>query len=534
LSGRLGKSKGSTITGSVSVNGLPRDYETFKKRTAYVEQDDAIFAELTVREQITGAALLRLPSGMPKDRKLLRVDRVIDELGLAKCADSRVGGELVKGISGGERKRVAIGSELVTDSPLLFLDEPTSGLDSFNSVNVMSSLRKLASNGRTIVCTIHQPRSSIFALFDKILLLSEGRAVYFGDAQDALPYFRSLQFPSPEGFNPADFFLDLISVDPRTPELELDTKARVDFLANNYKAVAQPIDVSPPRDAPADAAAKGKAKEFETGWFNEFHILATRSLKIAVRAQTANAVRTGQTVFFAVLLSALWFNNGRGDDFKSRNSLIGLLSFILINQCFGSVFAVIFDYPLEREIVTRERASSSYRTSAYFVSKTFTELPRSLFFSLISTVIMYFAVGFKPEFFAFVKFYLIILLVAAFGDSLAVFISILTGDAEISAALAPLFVITAVLFGGIFSGGSTIPDWIEWIKWLSFVFYGLGAFGKNEFPGEPFGERIISGGNFNDLSYWENTAALFGLVMFLKVVGYLTLHYLRGPKFLKF
>jgi ABC-type multidrug transport system ATPase subunit len=123
LAGRLTESKGAKISGSVSVNGLPRNFHTFKKQTAYVEQDDAIFAELTVREQITYAALLRLPAKMPKERKILRVEKVIEELGLAKCAETRVGNELVKGISGGERKRTAIGSELVTDSPLLFLDE---------------------------------------------------------------------------------------------------------------------------------------------------------------------------------------------------------------------------------------------------------------------------------------------------------------------------------------------------------------------------------------------------------------------------
>jgi hypothetical protein len=86
----------------------------------------------------------------------------------------------------------------------------------------------------------------------------------------------------------------------------------------------------------------------------------------------------------------------------------------------------------------------------------------------------------------------------------------------------------------IFSAGSTIPNWIEWVKWISFVFYGLGAFGKNEFPGEPFGKKILGGGQINSLSYWENVAALFGIVMFVKMLGYFSLQYLRAPKFLRF
>jgi energy-coupling factor transporter ATP-binding protein EcfA2/ABC-type multidrug transport system permease subunit len=382
---------------------------------------------------------------------MLRVAKVIDELGLSKCADSRIGNELVKGISGGERKRVSIGSELVTDSPLLFLDEPTSGLDSFNSVNVMSSLRKLASNGRTIVCTIHQPRSSIFNLFDKLLLLSEGRTVFFGDAQDAVPYFQSLQYPTPDGYNPADFFLDLISVDPRNSDLELDSKARVDYLADKHRADTKPVEPATAREARdvESSSSKRKVKEFETGWLNEFRILATRSLRIAARGKTTNTVRLFQALFFAAVLSMLWANNGRHDDnFASRNSLVGLLSFLLINQAFTGLFAVVFDYPLEREIVTRERASSSYRTSSYFISKTFTELPRSLLFALISSIITYFAVGFKNTAGAFFKFFIVYVLVGAFGESLGLYISILTGSAEVSVSLAPVIIIISVLFGG--------------------------------------------------------------------------------------
>lgn len=127
LAGRMTSSKGARATGEVYVNGEARDYSKFKKLSAYVLQDDDMFAELTVQEQITYAALLRLPSDMPKDKKLLRVQRVIQELGLAKVKNTMIGNQIVRGVSGGERKRVNIGTELVTDPSLLFLDEPTTG-----------------------------------------------------------------------------------------------------------------------------------------------------------------------------------------------------------------------------------------------------------------------------------------------------------------------------------------------------------------------------------------------------------------------
>lgn len=127
LAGRMTSSKGAYAKGEVLVNGEPRDYAVFKKISAYVLQDDDMFGELTVEEQLTYAALLRLPADMPRKKKIARVQRVIQELGLGKVKNTLIGNQLVRGISGGERKRVNIATELVTDPSLLFLDEPTTG-----------------------------------------------------------------------------------------------------------------------------------------------------------------------------------------------------------------------------------------------------------------------------------------------------------------------------------------------------------------------------------------------------------------------
>lgn len=137
-------------------------------------------------------------------------------------------------MSGGERKRVNIACELVTDPSLIFLDEPTSGLDSFNAQNVMSTLLNLAKNDRTVVATIHQPRSSIYQMFDKLMLLSEGQTMYFGQASEAVTYFGSLGYSCPSVFNPADYFVDLVSLDQRTPERREKTEKRISALADAF------------------------------------------------------------------------------------------------------------------------------------------------------------------------------------------------------------------------------------------------------------------------------------------------------------
>lgn len=447
LAGRITTNKGARATGSVLVNGQPRDYASFRSQSAYVLQDDDMFAQLTVREQVRYAASLRLPSSMSVRKKTERVDRIIQELGLAKVSDSRIGDSLLRGISGGERKRVSIATELVTDPSLLFLDEPTTGLDSFNALNDMQSLRKLASNGRTIVCTIHQPRSAIFALFDQLLVLSEGRTMYQGPASEAVPYFSSLGFNAPEQFNPADFFIDLLSVDPRSSEKESVTKLRIHYVGDKYDAALAPdhIKAEDPEAASDLKKLPYTSKQFQNSWLKELVILSDRSVKLVLRSNIANLILFFQTLVFSVILGLLWFGNGRKTDIKSQRSLSGILFFIAINQSFGAAFGVIFQFPLERSIVTRERASNMYRTSSYFLSKTVTDMAKTFTFNMMFALIVYWMVGLRADVLVFFQFVLVLFTLSTFSESVALAISVLTGDPQASSSLVPVVVILCVL-----------------------------------------------------------------------------------------
>lgn len=124
----------------------------------------------------------------------MKVNDIISELKLTKCQNTYIGGALIKGVSGGERKRTSIGVELITDPSLIFLDEPTTGLDSYTATQVMSILKNLANSGRTIIQTIHQPNSDIYAMFDKLMLLAQGRVLFYNDAALAVDYFANLSF----------------------------------------------------------------------------------------------------------------------------------------------------------------------------------------------------------------------------------------------------------------------------------------------------------------------------------------------------
>eukprot|EP00808_Paulinella_micropora_P014425 g75589.t1 len=223
LSGRMtSENQGKAIvTGDIELNGH-RQTKKDKKSLGFVFQNDVLLSNITVRDTITFAARLRL---RPRKRSFIQemVTEVAVKLGIEKILDRKVG----YGLSGGEKKRLAIAVELISSPKVLYCDEPTSGLDSTTALNLISNLKQLCSLSvaeersgtklpMTVIASIHQPRETIFAKFDKLLLLSKGQVVYFGRADRAISYFNNIGQQLPPFTNPADFFLDAIMCSERS------------------------------------------------------------------------------------------------------------------------------------------------------------------------------------------------------------------------------------------------------------------------------------------------------------------------------
>ncbi|CAA3012922.1 ABC transporter G family member 25 [Olea europaea subsp. europaea] len=211
LAGRL--HHGHDLTGSILANNKKLTKST-RRRIGFVTQDDVLYPHLTVRETLIFCSLLRLPASLTRNEKISTADSVIRELGLAKCKDTIIGNSFIRGISGGERKRVSIAHEMLINPSLLILDEPTSGLDSTAAFRLMTTLGSLAEKGKTIVTSVHQPSSRVYQSFDSVVVLSEGRCIYFGKGNEAMNYFESVGFCPSFPMNPADFLLDLANGTP--------------------------------------------------------------------------------------------------------------------------------------------------------------------------------------------------------------------------------------------------------------------------------------------------------------------------------
>lgn len=207
LSGRITAHRGVTLSADIKVNGEPA--KNMQRIAGYVLQDDIMLPSLTPREHITFAAKMQLPTDISAQDRETKIAATLRALRLEGCADTQVGEPGVKrGVSGGERKRTSIGIELVSDPKILFLDEPTTGLDSDTAASLMETLQSLAHEaGRTVACTIHQPSSEIFRMFDDIILLASGKLAYYGPANRVVEHFASLGRHCPPATNPCDFLL---------------------------------------------------------------------------------------------------------------------------------------------------------------------------------------------------------------------------------------------------------------------------------------------------------------------------------------
>ena len=258
LAGQLPYSPALSLEGHIAANGSP--IPSYEYKTGFVAQEDLFFSQLTVRETLNMAAELRAKASTTSEGRAVLVESVIRRLGLSKCADTVIGDAKTRGLSGGEKKRLSIACEMIGRPQMIMADEPTSGLDAFGAQQVVRVLKDLASDGNTVILSIHQPRSSIFEMIDDICLLSEGRVIYCGTREGVLPYFEELGHKCPSHFNPAEFLADLVAVDHTSEETERESMARIDKLAATYRA-SNPASATPRADALQDGARQSKAKE---------------------------------------------------------------------------------------------------------------------------------------------------------------------------------------------------------------------------------------------------------------------------------
>jgi ATP-binding cassette subfamily G (WHITE) protein 2 len=510
------------------LNGRPLEKNLVKEYTAYVMQDDLFFGNLTVREVLTFAAALRLPKSTSESERIQKVDETITKLGLKKCADIRVGSHGKKGISGGERKRLSVGVELLSDPRLLFLDEPTSGLDSSTACSIINVLKN-STDKCTIICTIHQPSTKIFELFDVLMILAAGNVVYYGPAQEAVDYYAMQNFPCPPLSNPADHFLDVISADPSDPEQIQQAVENAKKLIEAY-STKNGTDVEftePKTDDPPHTPAK-------PGRFVQFAHLYRRAARNYYRNYPFIMTQLIQNIFLGVMIGLVFLDLPLDQTGISRR--FSSAFFVSINQGVFAVYAVITAFPAERDIILRERASGTYKTLPYFLAKSLAEIPMQILFPTLFTAIVYPMMGYRDSFYSFAHFWILVELGNMCAISLGFAISAASPTVGLATVITPLIMELGRLFGGFFSQPVKLPGGLIWIQYLSFITYVFTGVAKNEIEPLRFfcteaqlvggncptttGEAAITKFNLMDIDIYQCELVLLGMILAFRIVAY--------------
>ncbi|KAM6959775.1 broad substrate specificity ATP-binding cassette transporter ABCG2-like [Tautogolabrus adspersus] len=550
----------SGLSGEVLIDGAPQP-PNFKCLSGYVVQDDVVMGTLTVRENFSFSAALRLPESVSQQEKEKKVNRLIQVLGLSRVADSKVGTQLIRGISGGERKRTNIGMELIIDPSVLFLDEPTTGLDASTANSVLLLLKRMANNGRTIILSIHQPRYSIYRLFDSLTLLVNGKQVYHAPAHGALDYFSDIGYTCEPHNNPADFFLDIINgdstaaalsgaenEDPESDSAVTSRRGIEDKLVEEYRnslyfqqTKAEIERITQGRQVTTKTPSR--TITYNTSFMTQFRWVLKRTFKNLMLNPQTSVAQIAVTLFLALVVGAIFFDVQ--DNQSGMQNRFGALFFIVVNQCFSSLSSAEL-FIAERKLFIHEYISGYYRVSVYFLSKILSDiLTLRTIPAIVFSCVAYFMIGLKPTVDAFFLFMFSVTLVSYTATSMALAIS---ADQTVVAIANIFMTITCVfmmIFAGLLVNLPSIAGWLSWLKYLSIPRYGLGALQINEFRGLQFceelnntlippgltctGEEFLEqqGVDYSAWGFWQNHMALIIMTVCFLTIAYLKLRFIR-------
>mmetsp|Transcript_9095 Transcript_9095/g.9873 ORF Transcript_9095/g.9873 Transcript_9095/m.9873 type:complete len:618 (+) Transcript_9095:211-2064(+) len=481
LADRIRKSNNNKLDKTVNVNGKELEWTNFGKLAAYVMQDDYLFATLTPRECVRFVVNLRMKDKTANEKEE-KVDDVLAELGLLKCADTLVGSHFIKGISGGERKRTSVAVEVVTNPKILFLDEPTSGLDTTTAYVLCKVLKKMANRGKIVIATIHQPSSEIFFLFDKLVLLNLGKLVYQGPTKDSTSYFQSAGFSCPEFSNPAEYYMKIMQ--PKLENQEKNQNQR-EKLWSSYDTKLAPTISSSMATLEAshkvyDVFAHHSLPTHASTW-TQLSVLLGRSWINVKRNKKMIKMRTVMTIVFALLGMALYWDT---DDTKTGvDDKMGLFMFCCINQFMAGVQSVILAFPIERAVFLKEYSGRLYDTGPYFIAKNVPELPLQLLFPALFATIIYLPSGLLLEFDKYLLFVVGVLAISFCGISFGYFLSTAMTDTELISSIGPVTLIPFMLASGFFVNLDDIGVWAGWLAYVSPLRYGMETLTTNEFEG---------------------------------------------------
>ncbi|XP_050483409.1 protein scarlet-like isoform X4 [Bombus huntii] len=446
-------------TGDVLLNGKPIDTDQMIRISGFVPQMDLAIESLTILEHMEFMACMKMDRRLRANVRRQRIMMLLGELGLGKCITTKL-----SALSGGERKRVTLAVQLLTEPSILFCDEPTTGLDSYGAMTVVKTLRDVAASGRIVICTLHQPASGLLDIFHEVLLLSSGRVAFQGSSIDAMKFFDSLDLRCPPTFNSAEFFVSQLSI---VRGREAESYRKVNWICDQYEKskhsqkMSKLIDYSCFMDSASLAHVANLRRLQEELSLSSLAIRNVHGLLIALPYMNI----TGQAL-----------NQG------GIQNMQGLLYLVVVETVFTFNYAVFYTFPRELPLLLRDIASGLYDPTPYYMSKVIVLIPGAIIQPLLYAAFIFAITGLKGGLLGFVYFALPVVVCAVSASALGLFLSASFQSVNTASLFSVPLDFLGLMFCGIYLHLGYLAPGIAWLKYLSQFYYGLEAVSLTQWP----------------------------------------------------
>ncbi|XP_067241293.1 ATP-binding cassette sub-family G member 5 isoform X2 [Chanodichthys erythropterus] len=502
IAGRIGNS--GNLLGEIFVNGRKLKTEQFQDCFSYVLQSDNLLSYLTVEETLTYTAQLALRKH-PAEAIRKKVTAVMAELSLGHVAHSVIGGRIFPGISGGERRRVSIASQLLQDPKVILLDEPTTGLDSMTANQIVVLLAELAKRDRIVIVTIHQPRSELFRIFNRIAIMSRGELVFCGQPEEMVDFFSSCGYECPEYCNPFDIYVDLTSVDTRCSEREAATYSRMHDITSAYqdseiyKSMLERIEQSCQR--PDKPMIPFKNKE-SPNCLSKLNVLLRRTVRNVSRDRMGILMRLSQNLIYGLFIAFFLMKLGKDVTKGAVQDRIGLIYQAMGASPYTGMLNAVALFPALRAIADQESKDGLYQKWQMFLAYIMHILPFSIISVFIFTSFLYWIVGMNPDPLRFLCFSAVVMVPHIVGELLTlVLLGVVQDPNMVNSGVALLNIAGIMVGSGFLRGFKQMPVVFQWLSYLTFQKYGCELLIVTEFYGLNFtctgmpGACLVDSGN---------------------------------------
>ncbi|RLN50877.1 hypothetical protein BBP00_00009981, partial [Phytophthora kernoviae] len=583
LAGQFPKSSNVQIEGDISYNGVPQS--EIRKRlpqfSGYVTQYDKHFPTLTVRETLEFAYAV-CGGGMPKHQEYMLShgtpeqnaeaievaknyfekfpDLVIEQLGLQICQDTILGNAMLRGVSGGERKRVTTGETEFGMKSMTLMDEISTGLDSAATFDIITTQRSIAKClHKTIVIALLQPAPEVFNLFDDVMVLNQGEIIYHGPRDQAVPYFETLGFKCPPGRDAADFLLDLGT--------NMQTKYQVDLplgmgkhprlaseFSEHWRESQLYGEICSKIDAPYDPALlrdvtehMNSMPEYRQSFWESTKTVTDRQWTITKRNLSFIQARGLMVVVMGLINGSTFYQTDPTD----VQSMIGVLFLVTIFMGLGQTAQVPTFYAA-RDVFYKHRSANFYRSASFAIANSFALIPQAIGESLVFGSLVYWMAGFVAHVGHFVIYLICLVLTNLTYAAYFFFLTSICPNFNIAKPMSTFSIVIFNLFSGFVVAKNVLPTWLIWIYWLVPDAWCLRALSVNQYRSAKFDVCVYEGvdycseydmtmGEYFLKQYavpsgrewvWLGIIYLIGAYIFFMALGAFVLEYKRydGPQ----